>query len=354
MKYVRALLAEALRKDPTLLLQERRFWKRDVFALLLERSDDLLLDDPKEARALAKLAPHLARRIADLDPVVNLDQMLFTAYCVLGSSQRASGDLAAAMASYKRAAARQVPRLEVADLLRRKAYLFRDLRDHEQAIACVDEAILIHRMESDFVDRHHFGCCQLARGQIELELPNPSAAISFISTALNHLDVQRDPKTYYAALHNLTLALVDGGSTAELAASLHKLESAHRLLSMLKKRELAKYKLCGLKGLIHVRLGARRKGELLLRKARQHLVALEVPYEVGVISLDLACMYLEEGRDREIETLARDTYRCFRALSVEREALAALSLWTTAIKKRQLSEELLGNVREKLTAFAAP
>ncbi len=81
---------------------------------------------------------------------------------------------------------------------------------------------------------------------------------------------------------------------------------------------------------------------------------MSATYHVGVISLDLAGLYLQHGRGEDMARLAADTYRCFRALSVEREALAALSLWTTAIKKRQLTQELLGNVREKLTAFAAP
>ncbi len=355
MKYERRLLSEALRSDPEILITQKRFWKPGVFALLLEACRERLGEDPAAALSLAKLAPTLARRVAQLDVVADESLLLFRAYCIQGSAERAVADFRAANETYEKAARLNVPHIEHTDLLRRRAYLAMACRDRGAARALIQQAVLIHRLEGDLIDRHQLGRCLLAWGQIEYELGDAEDSIAHITSALNHLDVRQDHHTYYAALHNLTVSLIDAHNSERLAEALRNLKNAHRLLGVLKRRHVYRYKLWWLQGVIHLKLGARGKAEELLRKARHHLRELgSVPYEVGVISLDLASLLLSSGRTREALLVARDTYQHFQQLDVGREALAALSLLTTALTEQRLTDELATSLRKRLTTLASP
>lgn len=48
-----------------------------------------------------------------------------------------------------------------------------------------------------------------------------------------------------------------------------------------------------------------------------------LPYDAALASLDLAVLYLEEGRTAEVQELAREMAEIFKAQGIAREALAA-------------------------------
>ena len=69
----------------------------------------------------------------------------------------------------------------------------------------------------------------------------------------------------------------------------------------------------------------------------------ELGYEVGMVSIDLALLYLERGQFSKLEALARETAAVFHRIGVERKAEEALDIWRQA---GEVTEDLLKNVRE--------
>ncbi|HEV2846004.1 MAG TPA: hypothetical protein VG477_14215, partial [Thermoanaerobaculia bacterium] len=58
-------------------------------------------------------------------------------------------------------------------------------------------------------------------------------------------------------------------------------------------------------------------------------------------SLDLACVWLRQGRTVEVRNLAMELMASFRALGVEREALSALYMLQDALERDQATVDIL-------------
>ncbi len=352
IRYARTLIKEALELGAPVLLERRKYWKLAVFELFLEHCDAYTFSQPTFGLFLAELAPDFARCVARNDRSVVEESLLLRAHAVLGSAYRAVGRLEEAEDAYRMAGNFEVPRLERAELLRRLAYLRMEQRRLEDAMACIDEAIFLHRTEGDLRDCHFLGCCLLARGHVQFEIGARGQALIDISACLNYIDLQRDPRRYYAAVHNLAVALVEAGSPNELASALDQLKTAYRRLIGKKGKNLAKYKLRWLQGLIQVKFGAERQAEQYFHSARDGFVQLAAPYEAAMVSLDLAVRYLYDRRFFELKRLLAETYSVFRALEVDRESLAALALIQTAFAEECLTLEQITRTRAMLGARA--
>lgn len=89
-----------------------------------------------------------------------------------------------------------------------------------------------------------------------------------------------------------------------------------------------------LEGRIHAQLGEPRLAEAAFRKVRRAFVAAGSPYDVALVSLDLAMLLIEDGRTGEAAELARDLVPIFHSRGIHREAMAA-----GILVARSLSEE---------------
>jgi hypothetical protein len=65
-----------------------------------------------------------------------------------------------------------------------------------------------------------------------------------------------------------------------------------------------------------------------------------IAYDAALATLELAVLYLEQERTREVKALARQMAPIFKAQGVHREALAALKLFCEAAEKEAVSVEL--------------
>ena len=151
-RYARSLIKEALELGAPVLLERKKYWKLTVFDLFLDRCDAYTFSQPAFGLFLAELAPDFARCVARINRSAIEESLLFRAHAVLGSAYRAVGRLDDADTAYRTAEDFEVPRLERAELLRRLAYLRMEQRRLEDALACVDEAIFLHRTEGDLRD----------------------------------------------------------------------------------------------------------------------------------------------------------------------------------------------------------
>jgi hypothetical protein len=60
-------------------------------------------------------------------------------------------------------------------------------------------------------------------------------------------------------------------------------------------------------------------------------------YDAAMVSLDLALLYLREGRSEDVKALAEEMLPIFQAQDVHREALAALLLFQDAARRDELT-----------------
>ena len=85
-----------------------------------------------------------------------------------------------------------------------------------------------------------------------------------------------------------------------------------------------------------------------LEQVRQDFTALELPYNAALSSLDLCALLLKAGRTVEVKEIAVAMAWIFRAQGIEREAVAALSLFCDAAAQETASIELAQRVIEEI------
>jgi hypothetical protein len=97
-------------------------------------------------------------------------------------------------------------------------------------------------------------------------------------------------------------------------------------------------------------LGQDREAEELLLEARRSFLAEDVPYEVALVSLDLAAIYAQQGRTDELKRLAAEMMPVFSSRQIHREALAALLYWTQAVET-ETARERIAELAASVAAF---
>ena len=126
------------------VLTDSKYWAESFFQAYLDKSDDLLFEEPAAGLKMAKVAPHLAHKI-ELRRC-SREALLVGAYAVLGSALRACGDLEQADFVYDAA----VRISEVAEIV---------VRAHFAAIHCVDFSHFLFDKRVTRLALHRFSAC---------------------------------------------------------------------------------------------------------------------------------------------------------------------------------------------------
>ena len=80
-------------------------------------------------------------------------------------------------------------------------------------------------------------------------------------------------------------------------------------------------------------LGDLDTAEATFQQIRQDLDDAGMAYQAGLASLDLAGVWLRQGRTAEVRGLVAETMAAFRVLGAEREALSALHMLQEALER---------------------
>ncbi len=348
--YRNRLLREAVR-NPRQLIRRAKFWKLELWPHYLRRCDDVLYVDPRAGLALTRPAPALAARIAEANPGANGADLMILGYSYLGGAYRRADDYGRAGEAYKEARKYRdsASPKALAEHLRRLAY-FHMVQGRPECFPVIDEAIGIHKRGS-LVHRHELGECLLCRGHAYCEFEQPGKALEDLSAALNHVSLKIDPKPYYSALHNLVDWAACHGTDEELQVTYDYLKPALLILNTIWGRPYPKLKLRWLIAVVEARLGAFGRAEMVFLEVRKGLAKLKLGYEAGMVSIDLAFLYLAQGRHAELQHLAQETATIFRRIGVEPKAREALDVWRQA---EDVTEDLLKNIREIFFSHADP
>ncbi|MCP3961243.1 MAG: hypothetical protein GY719_25635 [bacterium] len=348
--------------DPAALLRRAAYRKPPFLRLYFEHVDGLIFDDPSGAMPWAAVAPMLALAVpldgqggeAKREHAENLAM----GHAILASAYRAAGEHDRADVEYRTA-------LEVADsgavskpvrasIGARLACLRACQYQLEEALDLATEAVELCRDAAEAL-----GLCQalVVRGYVLSECGRFNDAIPCHAEALTLANPKQPAgaRAHHAAIHDLAYALLEKESPkpAVLRGALAQVRAARKLLRR-HRDSVPRHKLGWIEGLIWWRLNLHARAEQALKVALRGFVRLALPYEIALVSLDLAALHAFFGEHGTAALVARAAYRHCLALTADDEALAALKLWADAVQADELTDTVAGDARRAVEARVGP
>jgi tetratricopeptide (TPR) repeat protein len=330
---LRDLLALDQEERPGRIQRSRsRFRGGHLVHLLLERGQERLALDTGEALHLTELAyfvlqhSQLGRETMEL---------LALTYASLGNASRVAGDRRRA-AEYFGQARYLVTRHAVTDagLLARiddlEGSLRKDQRLFEQAERLFSRSALLYTMAEARVE--------LARVLLNLASTynlqgNVGRALDTARSALAELSREKEPRLYLSGRYNLALFLVDSGEPGQAEQVLEEDADLYKRYQ----EPWLQLRLAGLRGKIAAARGDFATAETAFLEMRDGFLEQGIGFDAAIVSMDLALLYLRQGRTAELKALAREMLPIFRSQDVHREAVAALVLFQEAVREEQIT-----------------
>lgn len=146
-----------------------------------------------------------------------------------------------------------------------------------------------------------------------------SKAVEITKSVLEAISAESDPLLYCFAWHNLTLFLTEAGRYEEAAALL----GDHRDLYEACADDHTQARLAWIEGKVALGLGHLREAERVFMRLRNMFSGRGNDYDAAMVSMDLALVYVREGRTAESKKLAEETFTILEAQGVHQDKLTA-------------------------------
>ncbi len=209
-----------------------------------------------------------------------------------------------------------------------EASLRRDARQFAAALDLLDRAALM-------APRSAAGRILLNRAYT-LELAGDSAAaLAALSEAAPLVRQTGDPRLQWVLAFNMGVNLCHLGAFSEAAAQVPIL----RQLTLVLANELDLLRVGWLQGRVAAGMGNRQEASAAFGEVRDEFAARGNHLASALVSLELAIIYLEDGRLAEVRRLALEMRPVLVAQRIEREALASLRLFCAAAVRQMATIE---------------
>lgn len=315
--------------------------------MLLNESRAQRYEDPQEMVYLAELAQAAADRLdASLLGEEALADLQARVWAELGNAYRLADALDLADSAMGQAvrcfeAGSRDPGL-LTLISARIATLLCHRRRFSEAFELLDR---IHAYYLSQGQDHLAGHTLIKRALYMAYSGDPGGASLVTCEGLALIDLERDPGLTLSAVHNLLLC----------ASQLGRFALTRRLLEWVKplyegqQNRLNLLRLRWVEGQVAAGLEERAEAEASFQEVRSGFLAAGLVFPASMVSLDLAMLWVEQGRTAEIRDLALDMIAAFRALGVGREAIVALVLLRRACEETRVVRQ---NVREAIQRTA--
>ena len=345
-KEARAPLEELLRRSTeeqkALIPDTARFKSWGLAELLCLRSEEEAAGDPKRSQDLAKAAVAVAETLDEWEPAEKHWLYLLRGYCAahLGNALRVQGDFRGAEEAFTTANLWWAPAFaDVGDVLGYearflafKASLRRDERHFEEALSLIEEALEAHPAPSLRLK------ILINKAKTYEEMGDLEMAIEVLGAARAEAgEGEGDPRVRLCLEQNRLDYLSKAERYMEAKLALADVAALGRELGT----ELDALRLRWTEARIARGLGDTEGAIALLKEIHKHLVAEGLLYDSALLSLELALIFKESRRPAETREWVASALPILSALSVEREALAALSLLTSAVEEERITAELV-------------
>ncbi len=330
-----AVLRDSSRKDREMLLEDTREYRGwAVCELACQESLKAAPHSAERALEYAELAVEIAR----LAPGEDLFRRRLQGYAEahLGNAHRAHGSPRAADEAFIRArplwkagAPGDPGLLNEARVLGLESSLLFDLRRFSEALRLLDQAMTVDRNgETKYL--------LVNRARILEQLGDYDAAIATLRQATPLVDEQQEPRLRFGLSFNLICNLLHLQRFAEGEALLPGVRALAERLG----QSLDLVRTLWLEGWVAAGQGRRQEAIAALEQVTREFTRFQIPFDAALAGLELAALYLEEGRAAEVRSLADELVAIFKAQAVHREALAALTLFYKAAAKETATAEL--------------
>ncbi|HEX9944272.1 MAG TPA: hypothetical protein VGG03_19855 [Thermoanaerobaculia bacterium] len=310
-----------------------------LIELVQERSLALRFDNPAEMIDLARTGCLLADSLA-IDPYGDrvVSDIRARAWAELGNAYRVADDLqeaGGALARARELAMRGTGSLTLLSrLMELIAHLLSDLRQFQEAAELLETVEAVHRQREEVND--------LARvlvhlGNVRNEAHEPEHAVLVFLRALQLLEV--DSPLRFAAVHGLAYGLVESGFHD---AAHHLIKKNRRLYR--RSGKFNQIRLFWLEGKIARGLGQFGRAEAKFHVARLWFLRENQTYDSALVALDLALLYVRQGRRQEVLWLVEKMLATFRSLGIGREAIASLVLLQKSCEQQRSVDVLCGQI----------
>jgi tetratricopeptide (TPR) repeat protein len=311
---------------------------------LLQKSYEARFSDPKRMLNLAESAASVATNIrlekypwpgfvADLQA---------RAFAELGNAYRlnlrfndAEGAFEKARNFLEQGTSDPLSSARVLDL---EASLRSSQRRLDDAISLLDQ---VHRLYMEAGDQQLAGRALISKGINTRCQGSPREAVALLETGLSLLRVEGGTELISIGQQALLDALADCG----------EYQQASRLLLRSGLREafadepINLLKLRWVEGKIHAGLGRLDTAERAFSQVRQEFLRLGQFYEAALVGIELAAVWLQQGRATEVQELATEMHEIFDELGVEREAAKAFYFIREACRSQVVNLLLIERIR---------
>ncbi|MES1242654.1 MAG: hypothetical protein ABUT39_13650 [Acidobacteriota bacterium] len=202
------------------------------------------------------------------------------------------------------------------------------------AHSCYLEAGDPHRAGRVLIQRSHFSACE----------GKPNDALGLLLESVQFLDLQQSPELGRTVLQNAILYSVQAGHFWE-ARQILWLARINRLLP---EEGLNRVRLRATEGTIWGGLDDLDRAERAFRDAKNEYESFGRFYDAALAGLELAKIWLRQGREAEVMTLAQELAETFLELDIRREAVEALNVLQEACDRRILTIELVDRIADFL------
>ena len=312
--------------------------------LLCEESERAAADDPQEALDLADLALLIAGQAEGRNPWRS--RLSGYAWAYKGNALRVAGHLSKASAAFTQCwrlwssgAGLEGAHLPEWTLFSLEASLRRGEGRHSEALK-----LLARAEEAAGGDSRTLASILLKKEFVYEQMGDLEGALATLAEAAPHIEASGDMRLLFALRFETAKALCGLSRYGEAAALLPRIEELARRLG----NEMDLLRGAWLTARIQAGQGHREEAMLGLERVRRELTAREIPFDAALAALELAVLYLEEGRTAEVKELAREMAEIFKAQGIAREALAALTLFVEAAQKETATVELVRRVIRKV------
>jgi tetratricopeptide (TPR) repeat protein/transcriptional regulator with XRE-family HTH domain len=303
---------------------------------LCAASERAAAEDPQQALELAELALRVAERMTG-DPAW-LSRLVGYVWAFLGNARRVASDLPGAEKAFCQAwklweagAAADSGLLDGSRLLDLEASLLRARRHFGAALERLEQALALNPTGAGR------GRILLKKGTVLEQMGSYEAAVEAFQAAAPWIDREREPRWYFGLRFNWIACLCHGDRYQEAAEALSEL----RALTAQPEKAMDRAKVRWLAGRVAGGLGRAAEGIEMLAAVRAELAEKTKIYDQALVSMELAGLYLQQGRTTEVKRLVQQMEPVFRDQGVHAEARKALDLFRQAVELETLSAELV-------------
>jgi tetratricopeptide (TPR) repeat protein len=343
----RSLLAELTRvpaeRQHLLVSNSRRFRSRALCDLLVDESHETGFQDPGRAVELARLAILLVDRLTP-DECGGEDvreSLRARVWAQLGNAHRIHSDLSEAEEALTVAgdllADGVVGLFDRARVLALLASLRRAQERFDEALQLFNRVALIYKKLGQW---NLLGRTLLQKSLVCGESGDIETEMLMLRRALDLIDPQADPRLFLAARHNLIHALNESGQSREAFALLF--HSRPLYLRMGDRMNLLKLR--WVEGLVAAGLQRHDQAEAAFREVREAYAGIGLDYDAALVSLDLAGVYVAQGRVADLRQVVEETLVVFQSRHTHRAALAAVLVLCSAARQEQVGVGLVRKV----------